>query len=208
MNIEDSKKAFQRRDFFGTLLAKIAEPFVDVVESKIDQLEKIAAKVAIDPPRADLPAVIRPPGMLNEGQFIKSCQRTNECVSACPVKAIRVLASPDPHLRQTPHIVPEVQACVLCDDLPCITACPSGALLPVPRENVRMGLASVHYDLCLRVDGEDCQLCLDACPVREQAIMLDEHGVVTILADGCTGCGLCVMACPAPMRAVSIIPRS
>jgi len=206
LNIEDNPKEIQRRDFFGALFAKIVEPLAGAVEEKIGQIESLTAKML---PQEKIPAgppPLRPPGVLNEEQLLKHCQRTGECIKICPVQAIRPLQHPDPRMRETPHLVPEVQACVLCEDLPCISACPSGALLPVAREKVRIGLAVVHYDLCLRVDGEDCRECLAICPLGEAAIRLDEHSTINILAEGCTGCGLCAMTCPSAMRAISIIP--
>jgi len=205
-NLEDNKKAFQRRDFFGALFAKVLEPVVNAVESKVERIEQIVEKVnVVQEPVGPTPLL--PPGVLSESNFIKACQRTGECIGACPVQAIKPLASPDPRVRHTPHVMPETQACVLCEELPCINACPSGALMPVAREKVRMGLAVVHYDLCLRVDGEDCSVCIQQCPMGEKAIALDEHDIVTVNPEGCTGCGVCAMVCPAPMRAIMILPH-
>jgi len=207
MNQDD--KELLRRDFFGALFARVVEPVFDVVEKKIDQIGKLADRLADEAtPSTSGPPILRPPGVLSEAHFLKACQRTNECVAACPVKAIRPMVSPNPNLRNTPHIIPEALACVLCEEMACIAACPSGALLPTPREKVRMGLAVVHYDLCLRADGEECRVCLDRCPLGERAIRLDGQGAVEVVADGCTGCGVCVMVCPAPMRAVAILPHT
>lgn len=201
--IEDNKNKIHRRAFFGALLAKAAEPIANAVGQRVERIEQLAGRPAAMAP----PPVLRPPGALKEADFLKACQRSGECIRACPVKAIRPLIHRDPNLRMTPYLMPDIQACVLCKELACMAACPSGALASVAREEVRIGLATVHYDLCLRVDGEDCRECIAQCPIGETAIHLDSDGIVEVVADGCTGCGVCAMACPAPTRAIAIVPR-
>jgi ferredoxin-type protein NapG len=96
----------------------------------------------------------------------------------------------------------------MCDDLSCTKDCPSGALQPVSAENVDMGIAEVDPELCVRRQGEDCQICVDKCPVGPLAIDIpDLGGEVEVKVDGCTGCGVCQMYCPTDPRAIVVRPR-
>jgi ferredoxin-type protein NapG len=127
-------------------------------------------------------------------------------VAACPVHALVPLRSADPSRDGTPQLIPSQRACVVCDDLSCMKACPSGALTLVPRESIRIGLAVVHHGDCRRSFGEPCRECVDRCPFGPTAIGFDAKGQVTVLADGCTGCGVCELYCPTNPRAITVLP--
>ncbi len=150
--------------------------------------------------------LLRPPGALSEATFATTCERSGHCITACPVKAIRPLRSADPTRDGTPYIIPSHQACVLCDDLACMKACPSGALTLVPKEQIRIGLARVDHGRCSRSSGEPCRECVDRCPIGSSAIGLDDRGRVEVRAAGCTGCGVCELYCPTSPRAITILP--
>jgi ferredoxin-type protein NapG len=158
--------------------------------------------------------LLRPPGALQEADFLATCHRCGKCVEACPADAIRPLMSADPALNKTPHVDPDLRACVLCDELACMKVCPSGALQWTDRHAIRMGLAVVDFDLCLRSADEPCTLCVDRCPLGKSAIRLDDNGRVKVLSPdesghGCTGCGVCQEACPTrPTRAIRVHPLS
>jgi ferredoxin-type protein NapG len=126
-------------------------------------------------------------------------------VQACPVSAIRLVWSGDPLLNGKPAIEPEIQACVLCPDLSCMKACPTGALQPVARQEIRMGTAAVLPERCVRTTGEDCRICVEKCPVGPAAIDIPYEGAeVSVMPDACTGCGVCEMACPVQPRAIVV----
>ncbi len=142
----------------------------------------------------------RPPGAVAEGQFLASCTRCGDCVTACPPNAI-VWAPPEAGERRagTPFIEPIRQACVMCIDTPCISACEPGVLrkeLPLT-----MATARIDTEACLPYQGQPCQLCVDQCPV-DGAMSQDEVGRPQINADACTGCGVCLQVCPAPRNAI------
>lgn len=67
---------------------------------------------------------MRPPGALPEAEFQQRCTGCDECMKACPFNVIMI---EDQKLRH-PVIYPEKDPCVHCEDTPCITACPTGAL--------------------------------------------------------------------------------
>lgn len=151
--------------------------------------------------------VLRPPGALPEKEFLDTCYRCGNCVDVCPARAIRTTSSDDLERAGTPYIDPDLSACVVCDELACMKACPSGALKLVDRpETIRIGLAVVHHERCVRSRGEDCTLCIEKCPFGERAITLNDRGAIEVLASGCVGCGVCQFYCPPAPKAIRIDP--
>ena len=201
-----------RGDFFkslGTLMAGfLAERFSDVVTSAA-------------------PKLLRPPGALDEFDFLVTCTRCDKCVQVCPQASI-FKAGPQSMLAVgTPVIDPRNMPCFLCTGLPCITACPEGALVWPKRQAggqelegppaVRMGLARLKRQRCLTYGREDrpaqaCRTCVDRCPYPGVAIRMTEPGPdgmshPEVLEDFCTGCGLCSFGCPTPEPAIVIEPK-
>ncbi|MGE0080552.1 MAG: 4Fe-4S dicluster domain-containing protein [Thiohalomonadaceae bacterium] len=75
------------------------------------------------------PARLRPPGALNEDDFLASCIKCGQCVQVCPVQAIELGDIDDGFGIGVPYIAPRDQACDFsCDAVQCILACPTGAL--------------------------------------------------------------------------------
>lgn len=70
-----------------------------------------------------------------------------------------------------------------------------------------MGVAAVHHISCLRTRGEDCQLCIEQCPVGDSALHINNHDRIEVL-DACTGCGICEFACPTAPPAIEITPTT
>jgi ferredoxin len=148
-------------------------------------------------------------------------------VRACPENAI-LKAGPGAGLAvKTPYLDPRSVPCFLCTSLPCITACEDealvwpkliradGTVLEGPRA-VRMGIARVKEGLCVtwgNLDREPraCRICVDRCPYPEEAIrMVGAEGEVPhpeVIAEACTGCGLCVFACPSEPAAIVVEPQ-
>jgi len=50
-----------------------------------------------------------------------------------------------------------------------------------------------------------CSACVERCPVP--GAMKKERGMPMVVADVCTGCGICHEVCPAPRNAVLMLPR-
>ena len=117
---------------------------------------------------ADPVACIRPPGALDEDDFLATCIRCGRCADACPNRSIVAFTaesgaalslSPGRGQHGTPVIFPRRQACMLCNGVPgeylrCTEACPSGALkltrsdVAAVGEEVHMGTAEVDTSLC------------------------------------------------------------
>ncbi len=72
---------------------------------------------------------LRPPGALDEKDFLASCIKCGQCVQVCPVQAIKLADLVDGFGVGVPHIDAREQACDFsCDAVQCILACPTGAL--------------------------------------------------------------------------------
>lgn len=152
--------------------------------------------------------VLRPPGAIAEKKFLDTCYRCNNCVDVCPAKAIRPLNGPNVDQTNTPYLDPDLAACVVCEELACMKACPSGALKMVTEpSDISMGLAEVNHDRCVRSAGTDCRLCIDKCPLGSAAIRLDAAGRVEVLEAGCVGCGSCQFYCPPTPKAIVVHPQ-
>ena len=173
------------------------------------------------------PSLLRPPGALDEFDFLLACTRCDKCIEACPQDSI-IKAGPQAALGAgTPHIMPRNMPCFLCTELPCITACPEGALVWPKRtiggvdmtgpHAVHMGTARVKTRLCLTYEREDeaaqpCTTCVDRCPYPGVAIRMvagaeGEFPHPQVVPESCTGCGLCTFGCPTPNPAIVVDPR-
>lgn len=73
---------------------------------------------------------LRPPGALDEKDFLASCIKCGQCVQVCPVQAIKLADLADGFGVGVPYIDARQQACDFsCDAVQCILACPTGALV-------------------------------------------------------------------------------
>jgi ferredoxin-type protein NapG len=158
---------------------------------------------------------LRPPGAMAPGEFETVCSRCRKCVEACPAHAIQ-LDERGLLGEGFPFILPTDQPCVVCTDLACMPACPTGALRVLDRLAIDMGTAKVDHHLCLRDHGEDCTLCVDACPITREGASPDGDAIVIHPASGrvrvrkniCIGCGLCESRCPTYPQAITVVPHS
>lgn len=95
---------------------------------------------------------LRPPGAVDEDEFIGLCIKCGQCLQVCPYDSI-ILEDIDGKVGVgMAYIEPRRRGCYLCDAFPCILACPSGALDHEKDsiEFVHMGIAVVHNpDGCL-----------------------------------------------------------
>ncbi len=198
------RDASTRRDFLLGMFRRMAEPAAQVLEPFADQ-------VLSQPRPKKEPGVVRrllrPPGALPEADFLEHCERSNRCVEVCPAGAIRRWEGIDERLHGTPFLAPNLQACLVCNDLACMSACPSGALQQVPREEIRIGLAVVDQRVCARSRGEGCRECVDRCPIGANAIHLDPGGQVVVRREACIGCGICQQFCPEHPKAITVWPQ-
>jgi len=167
-----------------------------------------------------LPAdAIRPPGALNEDQFLGACVRCGLCVRACPFDTLRLSEFGSQVATGSPYFVARDIPCEMCEDIPCVAACPTGALDKslTDIDNAKMGLAVlVDQENCLNFLGLRCDVCYRVCPVIDKAITLDlQHNVRTgkhsrfipvVHSEYCTGCGKCEKSCVLEQAAIKVLP--
>jgi len=173
--------------------------------------------------------LLRPPGALDETDFLSRCIRCGECMKVCPNTALH------PTLEQagleglwTPTVVPRIgycePSCVLCSEV-----CPTGAIWQItPKEKgwvvgvgqggaasqpIRLGTAFYDRGRCLPwALATECIVCEEWCPVSPKAIYLEEAQVIDSTGNTktfkqprvdpsrCVGCGACEYACPLQER--------
>lgn len=165
------------------------------------------------------PFALRPPGALAEKDFNAACIKCGQCVNACPFDTLNLASSGGDLPIGTPFFTPRDIPCYLCPDIPCMKACPTGALSPKLEDinESRMGLAVIDIENCLSWKGLRCEICHRECPIKGKAITLETHPrnlskhaifVPIVHSDACTGCGICEKACPTTESAIRILPHS
>lgn len=163
--------------------------------------------------------LLRPPGAGEPSRFDARCVRCGRCLEACPYGAVHAAPFDAATAASTPYLNARQQACRLCEDFPCAAACPTGALeIPAERAAAAMGVAVINEDTCLSYQGMRCEVCYRACPLIDEAIVIDYrpregddiHAVFApqVVNDSCAGCGLCEQRCPVsdPAPAIVVVP--
>jgi polyferredoxin len=170
--------------------------------------------------------LLRPPGALDEEDFLSRCIRCGECMKVCPNNSLH------PTLEEaglaglwTPTLAPRIgycePSCVLCSEV-----CPTGAIWQItPKEKgwvvgvganqrpVRLGTAFYDRGRCLPwAEATECIVCEEWCPVSPKAIYVEEADVTDssgtrkklkqprVDPARCVGCGACEFACPLQER--------
>ena len=119
----------------------------------------------------------RPPGAVDGKDFLALCLRCGQCVTSCPYDTLKLAGPFDPAPGGTPFFDPEKIPCYMCKDLPCVKACPTGAL-SLTLDNIsdaRMGIAIVDPASCLSHQGLRCEVCYRACPEEDKALTIELH---------------------------------
>jgi len=204
------EKHVNRRRFFREGLRELLKPLSRAVEP-IQEVARHFSEMnlgAPTPPKAALPKPLawhRPPGALEGDNFTDVCSRCGECVKVCPAQCIKIDATGE-NGGGAPYIHPNEMPCVMCQGLLCMHTCPSGALTPIPIQDIDMGTARWREETCVRTIGENCTICVDQCPMGTAALELNGNRVV-VKADGCTGCGVCQHYCPTSPKSIVVTPR-
>lgn len=187
-----------------------------------------AALIAL--PSVARPAqALRPPGALAEEAFLGACVRCGLCVRDCPPQNLRLSDWGDSLTRDwassvavgTPYFEARKVPCEMCEDIPCVKACPTGALDHKLKDitQAKMGVAVlIDEENCLNFLGLRCDVCYRVCPVIDKAITLekssnqrsDRHAMFlpTVHAEACTGCGKCEKSCVLEQAAIKVLPMT
>jgi len=172
---------YGRRDFLKDSVVSVAKAAQEFAK----QQEIVPEQPAPPPVRTDW---LRPPGAADEALFLERCTKCGDCAKACPYGSIRFHPQ-----NGTPVIFAAKMPCYLCEDVPCIAACATEALLPVEgRGQIRMGLATVSHQICTA--GQGCHACASRCPTDALSMDFDRQRLV-VTTERCVGCGLCEQVC-------------
>lgn len=156
--------------------------------------------------------LLRPPGALDEQQFLARCIRCGECMRACPQHALQpALLQYGVEEMWSPVLTPRIGYCEYNCTL-CMQVCPTGALEILTqraKQKFRIGTAFFDKNRCIPwAENSDCLVCEEVCPTPVKAIqmreeeVLDDAGVKRIVKRPfivdiqCIGCGICETKCP------------
>lgn len=165
-------------------------------------------------------SLIRPPGAVDEKEFLALCIRCGECMKVCKTNGLHpaVLEAGIENLW-TPRLIPRIgycdYGCVLCTRV-----CPSGAIKRLSLEEKReiaLGKARIDHNRCipwvgyvrlpeLEKEWQDfnCGVCEEVCPVPTKAIHFNTYVDAQqreirrpfVRENVCIGCGFCEKVCP------------
>lgn len=164
------------------------------------------------------PSLIRPPGSLEEPDFLAKCIRCGQCTRVCPNNALHpTFMEAGFEGLWTPMLIPRIGYCEPTCTL-CTQVCPTGAIAELTQKQKvgdektppnRIGTAFIDRGRCLPwAMATPCIVCEEWCPTTPKSVYLREE--VAINREGkevtvkrpyvdpalCTGCGACEYACP------------
>lgn len=152
--------------------------------------------------------LLRPPGALDEKGFLATCIKCGQCVQVCPYHSLSLLDIDQGSSVGTPHIKARDRGCYLCDLLPCVLACPSGALNHdiTDATEVHMGVAFLKRpDRCLSLLGKKITKELLE-PILNHSNKNEREAKVIekIASYENRACSLCADLCPYPKQKEAI----
>lgn len=154
---------------------------------------------------------LRPPGAVGEKLFLSRCMRCGQCVEACPTNFIQPSLLDGGFAGMWAPVLNARTGYCLYECNRCTRTCPSGAIEPltlVRKKSFKVGTATINRNRCLRfVEGSNCNVCIEKCPIPGKPLREDVPGVAIqglkgairpfhVVADLCTGCGICEHFCP------------
>jgi len=130
--------------------------------------------------------VIRPPGSVEEKEFLERCIRCAECMKVCPNNALHpAFFEAGVEGMWTPILIPRIgyceHSCVLCGQV-----CPTGAIQKITEEQkmgvgqrpISIGTAFYDQGRCLPwAMSTPCIVCEEFCPTSPKAIWVEEVDV-------------------------------
>jgi ferredoxin len=157
-------------------------------------------------------ALVRPPGSLEEKEFLKRCVKCGECMKVCITNGLQpTLLEAGLEGIWSPLLVPRIGYCEYRCTL-CGQVCPTGAIkrLTLPEKaKTKIGLAMIDKGRCLPwAHARPCIVCEEVCPTPKKAIWFEEVTVrnragkpVRVMQphvdlELCIGCGICETKCP------------
>ncbi len=158
------------------------------------------------------PALIRPPGAVEEREFLARCIKCGECMKVCPTRVIQpAFLEAGLEGMWTPVMNPLYgyceYGCVMCSQV-----CPTSAIEIMPleeKQSLKMGQAFFDTNRCLPYAfGRNCMVCEEHCPTPEKSIWFEDYETLRakdekviiklphVNPETCIGCGTCTYVCP------------
>lgn len=117
----------------------------------------LGAGIIISPHVLQAQMKLRPPGAVEEKEFLALCIKCGQCLQVCPYHSIKLADMAKGHGIGTPYIDARQRGCYACNAVPCVLACPSGALdhsCEKPAD-IKMGIAVLEFpNKCLAIKQE------------------------------------------------------
>jgi ferredoxin len=140
-------------------------------------------RIANWPDRAYSEKVIRPPGSVEEREFLERCIRCAECMKVCPNNALHpAFFEAGLEGLWTPILIPRIGycefSCVLCGQV-----CPTGAIqkidekqkMGIEQKPISIGTAMYDKGRCLPWSmATPCIVCEEFCPTSPKAIWAND----------------------------------
>ena len=166
--------------------------------------------------------VIRPPGSVEEREFLERCIKCDQCIRICPTNVLQpAFLESGIEGIWTPILEMKVGYCDVNCTL-CGQVCPTGAIQKLTpaqkngvdeyegrREQISIGTAFYDRGRCLPWGMDTpCVVCEEVCPTSPKAIYSREETITTRLGEEltlrrpfvdpklCIGCGICEYECP------------
>jgi formate hydrogenlyase subunit 6/NADH:ubiquinone oxidoreductase subunit I len=194
-----------RRKFLQQSTASMAFLVLADREKKI-----VPRKLTTVPTGSPLP--VSPPGSRGLDHFTATCTACHLCVSACIADVLQpslfeygIGGVFQPRMNYRSGYCQ--YDCTVCGDV-----CPSGAILPLPKEEkklTQLGKAKFVKDNCIvNTEHTDCGACSEHCPTKAVTMVKFEEKLMIpeVHEEFCIGCGACEHACPTvPYKAIYVL---
>jgi ferredoxin len=198
----------RRKLIFSSVMGLLAFPFVK--------------NHGLNTDRNYSPMLIRPPGSVEEDDFLRKCIKCDQCINACPTNVLQPATFEEGGFESlwTPVMKFNIGHCQLKCTL-CSEVCPTGAIRRITVEEklgkgeyaeagpIVLGTAFFDVGRCLpHAMQTPCVVCEELCPTSPKAIQTrDEYeknvfGEIVLLNKPfmvpklCIGCGICQTECP------------
>ncbi|MFW9625992.1 MAG: 4Fe-4S dicluster domain-containing protein [Sulfurospirillum sp.] len=145
---------------------------------------------------------LRPPGSVEENRFLALCIKCGQCLQVCPYHSIELADFAKGYGMGTPYIDARKRGCYLCSALPCVLACPTGALDHHTEKptDVKMGIAVlVSPKTCLAVTKQPVpKESIERIYMHPHTRELEEDILKKLSSFENKPCTICADMCPLP----------